>query len=278
MIQNDHPTYKIAIIVCYFGNLPPWMDIHLETCKNNPTITWLLFSDAQPPQNDCGNVIFHRFSLPELNRLASRQLGLKIAKDIYTLHDLYPMYGHIFSEQLRDFDFWGHGQLDTFYGDLRKFLSTEVLENHDIFSGRKDTLSGHLTLYRNDPEINSLLLLYPAYKSVMENQSYFFGAVEILLNGVLRTCWSDFCRTGKMKKIWWNEEVMADHPMLEACKDGWYWEDGKIRNQQEKDKEYLYLHFMKWKESMQDIKLDWKTKPRQFSITETGVYPMQDRY
>ncbi|WP_420882928.1 DUF6625 family protein [Zooshikella ganghwensis] len=38
----------IAIIIPYFGQWPEWIDLYIESCKHNPSIDWLLFSDCPP--------------------------------------------------------------------------------------------------------------------------------------------------------------------------------------------------------------------------------------
>ena len=77
------------------------------------------------------------------------------------------MYGEIFQDYLKDYDFWGYCDFDMLFGDLRKFLPPERLDHFDkIFA------MGHLSLYRNTPECNARYRL-PGGKfscrEVMEN-------------------------------------------------------------------------------------------------------------
>ena len=60
-----------------------------------------------------------------------------------------PAFGVFFEELLAGYDFWGHCDLDMIFGNLRKFLREDILAAHD-----KVLCRGHLTLYRNTPEIN----------------------------------------------------------------------------------------------------------------------------
>ena len=38
---------KIILIICYFGKLPNYFDLYLETCKYNDTIDFLMFTDQK---------------------------------------------------------------------------------------------------------------------------------------------------------------------------------------------------------------------------------------
>jgi hypothetical protein len=58
-------------------------------------------------------------------------------------------YGVIFDDDLAPFDFWGCSDLDIIWGDIRRFATDARLRGLDIFSSRKEKLSGHCTFYRN---------------------------------------------------------------------------------------------------------------------------------
>ena len=59
------------------------------------------------------------------------------------------MYGEIFEDYLLGYDFWGMCDMDMIFGDLSRFITTDILEKHD-----KIYQLGHLTLYRNNKEVN----------------------------------------------------------------------------------------------------------------------------
>ena len=66
---------------------------------------------------------------------------------------------------MKGYDFWGWGDLDVVYGDIRHFMTDEVLSSHKMISGW-----GHLTLYHNDEETNTYFMKpikgYQDYKDV----------------------------------------------------------------------------------------------------------------
>ncbi|RLB65728.1 MAG: hypothetical protein DRH08_07575 [Deltaproteobacteria bacterium] len=89
--------------------------------------------------------------------MAHEKLGLPISfNDPYKLCDFKPAFGTIFAEYLNEYDFWGNADIDLIYGNIRRFLTEELLSEYDVITSRKEYLAGHLTLYRNRPEFNRL--------------------------------------------------------------------------------------------------------------------------
>lgn len=68
----------------------------------------------------------------------------------YKICDFKPAYGEILKQYLTEYDFWGYCDCDLIFGDLRAFLTENILNNYlKIFT------RGHLSLYHNDKETNS---------------------------------------------------------------------------------------------------------------------------
>lgn len=68
----------------------------------------------------------------------------------YKLCDFRPIYGKLFQQYINGADFWGFGDIDLIYGDIRQFITENVLQNYDLISGW-----GHLTLVRNNDYWNN---------------------------------------------------------------------------------------------------------------------------
>lgn len=69
----------------------------------------------------------------------------------YKICDFKPTFGHVFSDYLYDYDYWGYIDPDAIVGNLDSYLSAENLENHDVISGgekQSDWISGALSQYR----------------------------------------------------------------------------------------------------------------------------------
>jgi hypothetical protein len=142
---------RVIVIAVYFGALPRWMDLWLESCRCNGTLDFLVVTDrptdALPKP---GNVTFVSMSFQAFVETASDRIGVPISQmDPYKICDLRPMYGRIFEDRIRGYDYWGHCDLDVIWGDIRKFLVLHDLEKYDRFLDR-----GHLSLYRNQASVN----------------------------------------------------------------------------------------------------------------------------
>ena len=93
---------KIVLLMPYYGQWPEWFNLFIETCKWNPTIDWIFFTDLPKPCNGCPNVRYVPMRLPELLELASCRVGFKIHfTDPYKLCDLRPGFGVIFEDYIR---------------------------------------------------------------------------------------------------------------------------------------------------------------------------------
>lgn len=141
---------KTILIICpYFGELPNYFDHWVTSVKFNPTINWLLLGD-KIPQNLPGNINKIDMTFDEMRSRVQNCFDFPINLDKpYKLCDFKPAYGLIFQEEIKDYDFWSYGDVDLIYGDLRRFITEDLLEQYDrVFS------FGHLSLFRNTEEIN----------------------------------------------------------------------------------------------------------------------------
>ena len=86
---------------------------------------------------------------------------------IYKLCDFKVAYGEIFSDWLREYDFWGYCDNDLVFGNIRKFITDEILETHDRILAR-----GHFSLYRNSKNVNEMYKkASPSYRTVFSTES-----------------------------------------------------------------------------------------------------------
>lgn len=145
--------YKIAFVIVYLGKIPPYFNVWLKSCSYNQNYTFLFFTD----QDLCGivlpnNVKAHNISLKDINSKLYKIFNQNYhIKQNYKLCDLRPLYGELFAEELINFDFWGHCDVDLVFGNISNFITNKILDNYD-----KILTLGHFTLYRNCKKINSI--------------------------------------------------------------------------------------------------------------------------
>lgn len=166
---------KIALIVCYFGDMPWYFDYFLYSCKFNPTVTFYLITDNTFLEKSIpDNVIIVNKTLENINTIASQKLGFETHIDEpYKLCDFKPAYGFLFPDLVRNYDFWGHADLDIIFGNIPTFMTDELLHDYDVISIRHDWLTGCFTLYRNSQKTNTLFKCSKDYKKVLGSGKHY---------------------------------------------------------------------------------------------------------
>jgi hypothetical protein len=146
----------------------------------------------------------------------------------------------IFSDYLSTYDYYGWGDIDVVYGDLRRFLTPELLA-HDVITFNEEHLTGHLTLVNNIPRNRELHLALPDFLEQAADAEYHHldEPHPSALAG---------------SRIYARESFNTPLSKLIPWRDGrfvfpseWIWHNGSLINDLDKDVEFLYLHFMHWK-------------------------------
>src|SRR5665811_1376568 len=120
---------SIAILTCWYGSYPWYFPYFIHSCSYNPTIDFFIITDNHALiHNKPENVKIIYKTLEEIKKAASEKLGIKVNIDYpYKLCDFKPAYGFLFPEIIKGYDFWGQSDLDVIYGDIRGFITDEML-------------------------------------------------------------------------------------------------------------------------------------------------------
>lgn len=166
---------SVIVIIVFFGKLPWYYTYFLHSCEYNPDIHFLLIADHDITGRIPENVHFIKKSLPEVKALAEKQLECSIASDLkpFKFCDFRPAFGLIFREYIQDYAYWGHADMDVIFGNIRNFMTGDLLNDYDVISMRHDFITGWFTLYRNCRKINRLFLMSNDYKKVFASPQYF---------------------------------------------------------------------------------------------------------
>ena len=142
---------KIAFVVVWSGKLPNYFPVWLASCKENPTVDFFVFTDDRTEYDYPVNVKNYYFSFEELKQKFCDIFPFEISLEKpYKFCDYKPAYGEAFSSYLTEYDFWGYCDIDVIWGNIREFLTDEVLENNERIFTR-----GHCSLFRNNERVNS---------------------------------------------------------------------------------------------------------------------------
>ena len=174
---------KCAFVLPYYGKLPNYFQIFLNTCGTNKDFDWLLFTDDHTEYDYPDNVHVHYETFSDMQERAKRCFDFPIClKQPYKLCDYKPTYGLLFADYLQDYAFWGHCDCDVVFGRLGHFITDDLLSSYD-----KLFMQGHCTLYRNSERVNKAFMLSLegefVYRQVLSNsQAYTFDESYLPLN------------------------------------------------------------------------------------------------
>ena len=164
-------------MICWQGNYPWYFPYFLHSCRYNPNIDFLIFTSITDTKIELPpNVKTIPYSLKQFKTETSKKLGFKVTVESgYKLCDFKPAYGYVFSDYIKDYDFWGYCDIDLIFGNIRTFMTDELLNEYDIISARHDYLTGCFALYRNNPEMRELFKQSKDYRKVFtEPRNFFF--------------------------------------------------------------------------------------------------------
>ena len=275
---------KIAIIVAYFGKFPNYFPLWLKSCSKNPTVDFIVVTD-QELNVPYDNIIVKNMQLSDLQKKASAVLGFEAAlANPYKCCDYRPLYGLLFADILKGYDYWGHCDIDLIFGDLQYFF-----EKYDLYSYDKFGTLGHLALYKNSDKMNNL------YKTIYENLDY-----RNVFTNEDNCAFDELCGIYRIHKHMnvrlFTKRIFVDiatiykryrigdvygldikpinYPMQTFCWENGktyhvYWSDDKLKKQ-----EYIYIHFQKRPNynMLQDL-LD----ANKFYITNHGFFPGSEK-
>jgi hypothetical protein len=157
---------KICCISAYFGPLPSWYDFFVASARANPQIDWIVFNDTAPAST-LGNVRLVPLTLAQFQKRAGAVLDAELAFSPYKVCDFKPLYGRIFEEELREYDYWGFGDIDLVIGRLDEFLPLSNFGEFDLVSSSARIVCGIMTFVRNDAKMVSYYTGIPGYRELL---------------------------------------------------------------------------------------------------------------
>ncbi len=248
---------KICLIIPYFGKFPNYFQLWLNSVKYNSQIDFMIITDDDTEYDYPSNVILKKESFQNLRRRIKENYDFRVPlKSPYKLCDFRGAYGDIFEKELKEYDFWGYCDVDLIFGDIRKYITGDILNKYD-----KINIHGHLSLCRNTEEIR--YLYKRKYKDLIDykiafssNWSYHFdeypGMAYIVKRANIKMIdieeYADIDRfLFKFRKVYDHSEKDDDN---NEVKQIFRWNNGKLTNiinndNQIIENEMLYIHLQK---------------------------------
>ncbi|WP_163397555.1 DUF6625 family protein [Flavobacterium fluviatile] len=166
--------HTIALLTCWYGDYPWYFPYFIKSCIHNPTIDFIIVTgNKQEIPNKPPNVILIQKSFEDLKIMAGTKFGFEMDFDKpYKLCDLKPAYGFLFEDILEKYDFWGHGDIDMVYGNIRGFITSDALNQYDLINAHKYFIAGTFCLYRNNDLMRNLFREGGDYQKIFSSAEY----------------------------------------------------------------------------------------------------------
>lgn len=206
------------MIIPFFGKWPEWIDLYLYSCSKNSFIDFLFYTDCKIPKKVYANTIFIEVSFSVYCERVSNILNIDFHPNApYKLCDLKPFYGVIHENELRNYDWWGFGDMDLVYGDLKSFINEKNMKCHDLLTTHVDRVAGHFTIIRKSSKYNNICLQLHNWQAMLQSDKNY---------GIDENSFSKVVRPIKFKlfdKIWYH---VLCHVVGDKCKHQAYslWE------------------------------------------------------
>lgn len=270
------------VIIPYFGKWPSYFDLFLKSCSNNNWLQILFFTDCPIPQEYPNNITFISISFNELFDIMNQKLALPnfIPADSYKLCDLKPTYGYVFTDYVKGYNYWGYGDIDLFYGDLKSKIEHKIDAEFDIISARAEIVSGSFTLIKNNDYNNQLFKKLENFEQLVISEKYE-GIDETSHNFLI---WSGFkkldlpksCFTYLVAKEAADKRIRVSFetfiteylPAYDTIK----YENGRLIHE---GNEIGYFHYIMNKRRSYFTYPKWSILPNVFYINNTGFYKNQ---
>lgn len=265
---------KVLFVVPYFGDWPVWFPAFLLSCRYNPKVEWLFLSDSPLPKNSPDNVRRIEASLSSIETRVSGTLGISIELEYgYQMCDLRPAFGELFSNLLEGYDFWGHCDIDVVWGNMARYFSDLNANGCDVISARRGSTCGHCTIYRNVGVVNRMYRRHRLWKEAMCSPvPYYFDET-----GFTETV-RDAAEAGEIEVQWdrYLFNTIQKGPFgpsrLRPTVNRWKWERGEVYQVSgDQKKGAMYLHFMNWKDTIQNCSFGFDDCPERFWISFTHI-------
>jgi hypothetical protein len=238
-------------------------------------VDFFIFTDNIPDYEVPENVKIIHFTLDDFNALATSKLHFEVnLSKPYKLCDFKPAYGFLFSEYLKDYDFWGITDIDVVYGRIREFMTDDILEEYDIVCVRHDFITACCMLFANKDNINLLFKKSKDYEMIFTtSKNYAFDESNFEQSAIKEKedIFSIECEIETMQHIILQEEKIGnlkahfDFLICEGTAGKLKWENGMFCYQ---DKlEILLYHLLNYKGNIfSNNKMKWDIVPDVFYI------------
>jgi hypothetical protein len=265
--------YKIIFLIPYFGKFPEWSDLFFETIKKNSTVDFYFFTDCDIEKYPAPNIEFLKISFQDYLKLVNKNKDLNFKpENAYKLCDLRPLYGNLHANIIEGYDFYGWTDLDILFGDIRSFYTDDILKHYDVFSTHEVRISGHFSLFRNTLKNKMMYKNIYKWQEALSKKEFVGIDEHGLTNAYLMTFFdkinekfdlhidnfiTKYFSKIRRKRIFLKEQFTTPFttiPWIDGSINSkqpslWFYKNGSITNDRDTSRNFIYIHFMNFKNS-----------------------------
>ncbi len=290
--------HRIVILVTWFGKWPFWIDFFIESCKWNKEIHWKFITDSGKLSNQPENIELIQMSFSEFSVFVGKRLKINFnPDDAYKFCDIKPMLGYLFESYIKEYTFWGFGDLDLIYGNMRGYYTDKMLDKYDLISTHVTRVSGHLCLLRNNKKMRNIFRHVHGWQEIIvSSQHKIFDEKHFSKLFIQHKNWPYFIRRlmdqfSYTKRRAFFKEAFTTPNMRLKWTDGtrnfpekWFCTSRGLTNDRDKKKQFPYIHFMHWKGDIWDylpdkkslIDVDKENIEKGWILSEDGFHSLPD--
>jgi hypothetical protein len=165
--------------------------------------------------------------------------------------------------------------LDILWGDIRKFVTQDLLDRYQIISGLDYYVWGAFTIYKNCPEINTLFREKPDYSKIFLSDKHVcfdeLGFTDCIRSDPARSVHfysnnlgiGDACDKRVAQKTY--PHINLQKVALGAA----YWKEGKVFHSATRQEAMCY-HFMQWKKKWILLPIKIRKSVQWWEVTKGG--------
>ena len=130
----------LVVYIVYFGPLPPWLPLTLQSMYMNPRVDFVVITNADTPAVLPPNVVFEKTSFVAMQRRLSDLITPGNSSsvkydDTYAGHynkgnDIKPLAAELYPQHTDGHEWWAWSDLDVVFGDLLKWMKLASRSKH----------------------------------------------------------------------------------------------------------------------------------------------------
>lgn len=275
---------KIAVVMPYFGKLPPYFNYYLRSLRGI-NFDVLFFSDLKVPEYP-SNFKIIPMTFEEFKSRTKKSLNHDVRLDVpIRMCDFRPMYGIIFKDYLKEYDYWGFGDCDLVYGKMLNRVLAEVLVRQpDVLSSERLFCSGPLCFVKNTDRNNAL------YKRARNLDYALTVCGRNILFDEIGGEWYDELRNGELTLKEYSKHSDSFSAVVDRSDDVFFtWYEGMVQEDLSiggaihmskdntltfKNKEIPLFHYVRSKHHKYYTFIDADYNDiNEYLITRSGFYP-----